>query len=94
MFIVRIEHPVPDFAAWKRVFDSDPLGREQAGVRRYRILRPVGDANYVCVDLEFDDRVRADAMHAALDKMWGNVAGTLIGKPRATMVELSEEREY
>ncbi len=24
MQIVRIEHPVPDYDAWKRAFDSDP----------------------------------------------------------------------
>jgi hypothetical protein len=26
MPILRIEHPVPDFDAWKTAFDSDPLG--------------------------------------------------------------------
>jgi len=34
MHILRIEHPVPNFDAWKKAFDSDPLGREQSGVRR------------------------------------------------------------
>ncbi|HYU40416.1 MAG TPA: hypothetical protein VEM59_11340 [Acidimicrobiia bacterium] len=59
MPILRIEHPVADFDAWKRAFDSDPLGREQAGVRRYSVLRPVGDPNYVLVDLEFDSSSEA-----------------------------------
>ena len=94
MFIVRIEHPVPDFAAWKRVFDADPLGRERAGVRRYRILRPVNDSKQVYVDLEFDDRARADEMQAALERTWGNVQGKLIGTPRATVVEVSEQKDY
>ena len=37
--IVRIEHPVPDFARCKQAFDSDPVGREQTRVRRDRSLR-------------------------------------------------------
>jgi len=28
MPIVRIEHSVPDFEKWKRVFDSDPADRK------------------------------------------------------------------
>jgi hypothetical protein len=35
MPMLRIEHRVPDFDGWKHAFDSDPAGREQAGVRRY-----------------------------------------------------------
>ncbi len=46
MHILRIEHPVPDYDAWKEAFDSDPIGREPSGVRRYRILRPNDDPNY------------------------------------------------
>ena len=35
--ILRIEHTVPDFDAWKKAFDSDPLGREKvyAATRSY-----------------------------------------------------------
>jgi hypothetical protein len=33
MYILRIEHPVPDFEGWKTAFDSDPVGREKSGVR-------------------------------------------------------------
>ena len=47
MYILRIEHPVSNFDGWKQAFDSDPVGREKSGVRRYRVLRPVDDANYV-----------------------------------------------
>jgi hypothetical protein len=25
MIILRIEHAVPDFEAWKKAFDSDPI---------------------------------------------------------------------
>ena len=55
MHIVRIEHPVPSYDAWKSAFDGDPLGREDGGVTRYRILRDIADPTYVQIDLEFDD---------------------------------------
>ncbi len=51
---MRIEHPVPNFEGWKEAFDSDPVGRERSGVRRYRISRAVDDPNFVTIDLDFD----------------------------------------
>ena len=70
MHILRIEHPVPDYDAWKEAFDSDPIGRQQSGVRRYRILRPTDDPNYVMVDLDFDSASEAEAVHSALRELW------------------------
>jgi hypothetical protein len=66
MYILRIEHPVPDYDAWKASFDSDPIGRERSGVRRYRVLRATDDPNYVMIDLEFDSASEAEAVKAAL----------------------------
>jgi hypothetical protein len=37
---ILIEHGARDYEAWKQAFDSDPVGREAGGVRRYRIMRP------------------------------------------------------
>lgn len=54
MYMLRIEHPVPNYEGWKQAFDSAPVGREKSGVRRYQILRPVDDPNFVMIDLEFD----------------------------------------
>lgn len=93
MHILRIEHPVPDFAAWKRAFDSDPLGRRQAGVRRYRVLRPVEDAHYVLVDLEFETLPQANAMLQLLHQLWGQVEGKIIAKGTARIVEVAEAVE-
>jgi hypothetical protein len=67
MYILRIEHPVPDYDAWKASFESDPIGRERSGVRCYRALRATDDPNYVMIDLEFD--TAGEAVKAAL----GNV---------------------
>jgi hypothetical protein len=66
--ILRIEHPVPNFDTWKTAFDSDPIGRKQSGVHRYRI--PTDDPNYVMVGLEFDSESEADGLSSGLS---GNV---------------------
>ena len=95
MSILRIEHPVRDFEAWKETFDSDPFGREQSGIRRYRVLRAIDDPNYVMVDLEFDSSSEAEAFGAALCGLWRRVeAEGLIGSPRARIVEAVESKEY
>ena len=95
MSILRIERPVRDFEAWKETFDSDPVGREQSGVRRYRVLRAIDDPNYVMVDLEFDSSSEAEAFGAALRGLWRRVeAEGLISSPRARIVEVVEGKEY
>ncbi len=95
MPILRIEHPVRDFDSWKEAFDSDPIGRQQSGVRRYRVLRPIGDPNYIMVDLEFDSTSEAEAFDAALRHLWLRLeAEGLIGSPRAQIVEAVESKEY
>jgi hypothetical protein len=94
MPVVQIEHPVPDFDAWKQAFDSDPVGREQSGVRRYQIFRPVDDPNYAIVELEFDDSGDAERFLAAMREVWGRVEGTIIGGPQARIVETVESKEY
>ncbi len=40
--------------------------REQAGVRRHLIQRPVDDANFVVIDLEFDTTAEAEKFLAIL----------------------------
>ena len=94
MFTLRIEHPVPSFEGWKKAFDSDPVGREKSGVRRYRIFRPVNDPNYVMVDLEFDTASQAEALLAAMRVVWGRVQGKIVKDPHAWVVESVETKEY
>ena len=53
MATLHIEHPITDFGTWKAAFDRFAEAREKSGVRAHRILRPVDDARYVVVDLEF-----------------------------------------
>jgi hypothetical protein len=70
--MLRIEHTVSNFDSWKTVFDSDPVGRQKSGVRRYRILRPTDDPNYVMIDLEFDGLKEAENFRSALRNLWGS----------------------
>ena len=94
MYLLRIEHPVPNYAGWKQAFDSDPVGREKMGVRRYRILRPIDDPNYVMIDLEFDTARQAEALLAAMRVVWGRVEGTIMMNPQSRIVEAVELKEY
>ncbi len=92
MVIVRIAHPVADFATWKAAFDRDPIGRQAGGVRRYRIVRSVGEPEAVGIDLEFDDLPTAERFRDGLVRLWGtDTARSLgIGSPRATLHEEAE----
>jgi ribosomal protein L35AE/L33A len=94
MVILRIEHPVPDYDGWKKAFDSDPVGREKSGVRRYQIVRPIDDPNYVMIDLEVDTPSQAEALLAAMRVVWGRVEGTIMMNPQARIVEAVETGEY
>ena len=92
MHVLRIEHPVPDYDAWKQTFDSDPIGRERGGVRGYRVLRAADDPNYALIDLEFDDVDTAEAFLAKLRELWGRV--DVMRDPTARIVEVVESGQY
>jgi hypothetical protein len=94
MYMLRIEHPVPNFDGWKQAFDSDPVGREKSGVRRYQILRLIDNPNYVMIDLEFDTAQQAEALLAAMRVVWGRVEGTIMTNPKAQIVEVAETKTY
>ena len=96
MPVVQIEHPIRDFEMWKAAFDRDPVQREASGVTSYRIYRPVDDPNYIAVDLEFDDRGRAEAFERALQALWRSpqAAPALGGAPHARIVDTVEARVY
>jgi hypothetical protein len=94
MIIVQIEHPVPNFDTWKQAFDSDPVGRERSGVRRYRILQPIDNPHYAMIDLEFDSSSKAEAFLAAMREVWLRVEGTIIESPRVKIVKVVESKYY
>jgi hypothetical protein len=90
MYILRIEHPVPDFDGWKKAFDSDPVNRKKMGVRRYQILRAVDDPRFVMIDLEFDTVDQAEALLAAMRQVWNRVEGAIMTNPKTRIVETVE----
>lgn len=93
--IVRIEHAVGNFDAWKVAFDSDPLGRQKGGVRRYRIFRPIDDQNYVMIDLEFDNLQQAQMFNSSLQKMFSNGdAQRVMQNPKVRILEVAESKKY
>jgi quinol monooxygenase YgiN len=96
MIILHIEHPIRDFATWKKAFESDPAGRKRSGVRRYQILRPVDDPNYVMIDLDFESTTTAEAFLATMREVWQSAAAApaLAGSPQTRIVEVVERKEY
>ena len=96
MATLQIEHAITDFEIWKQAFDADPVRREESGVRRYRVFRPLDDPQYVKIDLDFDSVAEAEAFRAALSELWrsGRAAPALADdRPQTRIVEevLSEE---
>jgi hypothetical protein len=97
MHILRIEYPIRDFDTWKGAFDRISDFRQQSGVRRYRVLRPTDDPNYIMIDLEFDSPSEAQSFLAALRRnVWSSpeAASAVIGEPQTRIVEAVEIKEY
>ena len=94
MYILCIEHPIPNYENWKRAFDSDPVEREKMKVRRYQILRPLDNPNYVMINLEFDTASDAEALLTAMRAVWVRVEGTIMTNPKAQIVEVVETKMY
>jgi hypothetical protein len=90
MLILQIEHKVPNFDGWKKAFESDPVNRKKAGVRRYSIFRPIDDPNYVIIDLEFDNLKQAEDTLAELRNLWGKVEGKVMMNPQTRILDLVE----
>lgn len=93
---LHIEHPIHDFESWKAAFDRDPADRQQSGVRRYRVFRPIDDPNYILIDLDFDSASEAEAFLAAMRDVWRSpqAAPALKGSPQARILEALESQEY
>jgi hypothetical protein len=100
MFTLKIEHPIRDFDTWKAAFERDPAGRAQAGVRRYRVFRPLDDPRYILIDLDFDQPAQAQAFLETLQKIWSRAdlspglarEGAAPAIPRTRIVEEVEEK--
>lgn len=87
---LHIQHPITDFGAWSSAFAHFAEARRQAGVRAQRVHRPVGDPNYVVVDLDFGTRGEAETFLRFLKaQLWGvpENAPALAGSPQTMILE-------
>jgi hypothetical protein len=90
MATLHIEHPVTDFGTWQAAFDRFAQVREESGVCGHRILRPVDDARYVVVDLDFPTAAQAERFLGFLQTtVWASAdnAPALAGPPQAKILE-------
>jgi hypothetical protein len=90
MATLHIEHPVTDFGTWKAAFDRFAELRDRSGVRGHRILRPVDDAHYVVVDLDFRTAGEAERFLDFLrTTVWSSPenAPALAGTPQTKILE-------
>jgi hypothetical protein len=103
MHTLKIEHPIRDFDTWRAAFERDPIGRQRAGVRRYRVYRPADDPRYVLVDLDFAEAGEARAFLEALQKVWSRAdlspglardGAAPAVPPRARVVEEVDAGQY
>jgi len=86
---LHIEHPITDFETWSAAFNRFGDARRQAGVRSYRVQRPVDDPNYVLVDLDFDTTDAAEAFLGFLTTtVWATPENSpaLAGTPRTRIL--------
>lgn len=90
MATLHIEHSIVDFDIWTAAFDRFAGVREQAGVRRHHIQRPVDDPKYVVIDLEFDTVAEAENFLDILrTRVWSNPGNSpaLVGSPQTKILE-------
>ena len=90
MFVLRIEHMVPDFDAWKALFDSDPLDREASGVIEFALSRDVDTPQRVAIDLGFATTAAASDMLQRLKDLWSGPAAAMVQGPVTRIFEMIE----
>ena len=96
MKTLRIEHKITDYTVWKGAFDRFADMRAAAGARGYLIRRPVDDAQYVIVDLDFDSSEEARAFVEMLrTRVWSTPANSpaLAGDPITRILVTEEARQ-
>ena len=90
MVVLRIQHSVSSFEAWKRAFDSDPVDRRASGVRSYRVYRAIVDPNLVMIDLDLDSTADAEKLLEKLRRLWTGLGAAVMRNPAAWIVETVE----
>jgi hypothetical protein len=90
MTTLHIEHPITDLNVWLAAFDRMAEARTKAGVTAQRVLHPVGDPNYIFVDLDFTTTEEAERFLAFLQStVWSSSenAPALAGTPQTKLLQ-------
>ena len=94
MYVLNYWHTVSDYAEWKKIFDSDPLGREASGVRRVSIERPVDDEHTVIGELEFDSLGEAETFAGRLEEVWKGSASRTVSDAGTRITEVLVRQQF
>ena len=94
MYVLNYWHSVPDYAEWKKVFDTDPLGRKASGIRRYSIERPVDDEHTVIGELEFDSLTEAETYAGRLEEVWRSLGSQVVSNTGHRITEVLEQKQF
>ncbi len=97
MVTLRVELQVRDYDLWRGAFEGDAGGRREAGMRRYRIFRPMDDPKAVMLDADFDTSEAAEAfLHIMRTRVWPDPekAPAKVGAPKTRIMEMVESHEY
>lgn len=92
MATLHIQHAISDFEVWQQAFERFDSARQQAGVLSHQVRRPVDDAQYVVIDLDFATVEQAERFRDFLkDKVWSSSASSpaLVGPPDAKILQLA-----
>ena len=93
MRTLHIEHSIVDFDLWSAAFDRFAEFRHKSGVLAHRVHRPIDDAHYVVIDLDFATTGEAerflDFLHTTV---WSSRESSpaLVGAPRTRILEPAE----
>ena len=94
MYVLNYWHTVTDYAEWKKVFDTDPLGREASGVRRLSIERPLDDEHTVIGELEFDSLGEAETFAGRLQEVWKGLGSAVVSNAGLRITEVLVNQEF
>lgn len=93
MVTLHIEHAISDFGTWKQAFDRFADMRRDSGVLRHRVHRPIDDARYVLIELDFGTGDEAAKFLDFLTtRVWSTPtnAPALVGTPQTRILDLVE----
>ena len=93
MYVLNYWHTVSDYGEWKKVFDSDPLGRAASGVRRLSIERPLAEQHTVIGELEFDSLGEAETFAGRLQEVWRGPGSSVVSHAGLRITEVLVNQE-